>query len=318
LKAALDVYTLSTGRMTSPQQFVHDLSRFEMSFNGFYVDAKHVAFVSSGRLPVRAVGVDPAFPTWGDGARNWSGFLAPDAHPHAIDPASGVIVNWNNKPAPGFAAADDNFSYGPVQRSLLLSRGIGRGKQSVLSVVRAMNNAATQDLRAVVVWPAIDKVLSRVDAPDLQAAHVAEQIREWVAGGAHRLDLNNDGKVDDPGAGDLDAIWPRIADAVLSPVLGPLTDRLAALMERDDHPNSSGSAFIDGWYGYVLEGLANGDCGNGSPGVCASSLWTAIDAAGTPPLADATAERIQFAPGFLPVTMRWTNRPTYQQILSFR
>ena len=34
------------------------------------------------------------------------------AHPHGVDPASGLIVNWNNKPAPGFSAADDNWSYG--------------------------------------------------------------------------------------------------------------------------------------------------------------------------------------------------------------
>ena len=48
LKAALDVYDLSTGRLRTPQQFTHDLSRFEMSFNCFYVDSKHVAYVSIG------------------------------------------------------------------------------------------------------------------------------------------------------------------------------------------------------------------------------------------------------------------------------
>ena len=32
---------------------------------------------------------------------------------------------------------------------------------------------------------------------------------------------------------------------------------------------------------------------------------------------DATKERIRFAPGILQDTMRWTNRPTFQQVLSF-
>jgi Penicillin amidase len=329
LKAALDVYALSTGRMRSPQQFVHDLSRFEMSFNGFYVDSKHIAYVSCGRLPVRAPGVDPGFPTVGTGQYDWQGFLAPNAHPQAIDPASGVIVNWNNKPAPGFSSADDNFSYGSVHRSLLLSRGVQGGKQSVLSLVRDMNRAATEDLRAVEVWPTVVTMLQRAPAPSAHAQQVADEITAWSRAGASRLDRNLDGKVDDPGAGALDAVWPRLADAVLAPVLGPLTDRLAALMERDDHPNPNGSAFIDGWYGYVQKDLstilgttvpgpfANRYCGNGDPVACAKSLWAAIDSVGTPPPADATAERIQFAPGFLPVTMRWTNRPTYQQILSF-
>ena len=65
IKAALDVYDLSTGRLKSAQQFTHDLSRFEMSFNGFYVDSKHIAYVSSGRLPIRAAGVDPRLPDGG-------------------------------------------------------------------------------------------------------------------------------------------------------------------------------------------------------------------------------------------------------------
>jgi acyl-homoserine lactone acylase PvdQ len=340
LKAALDVYDLSTGRLRSPQQFTHDLSRFEMSFNGFYVDSKHIAYVSSGRLPIRAAGVDPGFPTVGTGAYDWKGFLAPAAHPQAIDPASGVIVNWNNKPAPGFAAADDNFAYGSVFRSLLLSRGVQAGKQSVVSLVRDMNRAATSDLRAVEVWPVVVAMLQRAPAPTARDAQLAELVTGWSRAGASRLDRNLDGKVDDPGAAILDAAWPKLADAVLAPVLGPLTDRLAALMERDDAPNPGGSAFIDGWYGYVQKDLstilgekvrgpfANRYCGAGDPTVCARSLWAALDAAGNELAAaqgpdpaswhaDATKERIRFAPGFLPVTMRWANRPTYQQILSF-
>jgi hypothetical protein len=111
-------------------------------------------------------------------------------------------------------------------------------------------------------------------------------------------------------------------------------------MEVDDAPNPNGSAFIDGWYGYVQKDLstvlgqsvqqpyANRSCGGGSATACAQSLWAAIDAAGnqlaaaqgpdpTQWHADATKERIHFAPGFLPLTMRWANRPTYQQVLSF-
>lgn len=329
LKAALDVYDLSTGRLRSAQQFTHDLSRFEMSFNGFYVDSKHIAFVSCGRIPARAVGVDPAFPTVGTGRYDWRGFLPPAGHPQAIDPKSGVIVNWNNKPAPGFSAADDNFSYGSVHRSLLLSRAVQGGKQSVLSLVNDMNRAATSDLRAVEVWPYVVSMLQRAPAPTLRDQQLADAVTAWARAGAPRLDLNGDGKVDDPGAGIMDAVWPKLADAVLAPVLGPLTDRLAELMERDDHPSPTGSAFIDGWYGYVQKDLstilgnrvqrpfANRYCGGGDPVECAKSLWAAIDGASEARQADANAERIQFAPGFLKTTMRWTNRPTFQQILSF-
>jgi len=333
LKAALDVYDLSTGRLKSPQQFTHDLSRFEMSFNGFYVDSKHIAFVSSGRLPLRATGVDPGLPTVGTGAYDWTGFLAPAAHPQAIDPPSGQIVNWNNKPAPAFASADDNFSYGSVQRSELLSRNLKPGKNTVLDVVNTMNKSASQDLRAVAVWPAVNAALAAAAAPSPQADQMRALVNAWLAKGASRLDLNLDGQVDSPGAAVLDATWAKIADGVLAPVLGPLTDRLAALMGRDDAPNANGSAYIDGWYGYVERdlrgtGFANRYCGGGDATTCAKGLWAALQAAGSELAAtegsdpaawrsDGTKERIRFAPGILPNTMRWTNRPTYQQILSF-
>ena len=340
LKAALDVYDLSTGRLKSAQQFTYDISRFEMSFNGFYVDSKHIAYVSAGRLPVRAAGVDPGFPTIGTGAYDWQGFLAPAKHPQAIDPASGEIVNWNNKPAPQFSSADDNFSYGQIQRVLLLQRNLKAGKNSIVDVVNTMNKAATQDLRATIVWPVIAQVLAKAAAPSPRAAAMKGLVDSWVQRGGERIDANGDGKVDDPGAAIIDAAWPKLADAVLTPVLGSLTDRLAALMERDNAPNPDGSSFIDGWYGYVDKDLrtllgqkvaapyANHYCGNGDVTTCAQELWAALDAAGAQlqaaqgadPAAwrsDATAERIQFAPGFLTTTMRWTNRPTYQQVLVF-
>jgi acyl-homoserine lactone acylase PvdQ len=332
LKAALDLYDLTTGRVKSAQQFTHDLSRFEMSFNGFYVDSKHIAYVSSGRLPIRAAGVDPGFPTVGTGAYDWTGFLAPAAHPQSIDPPSGAFVNWNNKPAPGFAAADDNFAYGSIHRSLLLSKNLKAGKNTVLDVVNTMNKAATQDLRAVAVWPAINAKLALTAAPSPRAEALRTIVNTWLQRGASRLDRTGDGKIDDPGAAILDAAWARLADGVLAPVLGTLTDQLAALMTRDDVPNANGSAYFAGWYGYVEKDLRGGYdnhyCGAGDATACSKGLWAALDAAGNDLAAaqgadpaawhsDAIKERIHFAPGILTATMRWTNRPTYQQILSF-
>jgi hypothetical protein len=60
---------------------------------------------------------------------------------------------------------------------------------------------------------------------------------------------------------------------------------------------------------------------------CAASLWAALDAAalelagaqGTDPAAwraDATKERIVFAPGILTRTMRGSNKPTFQQAIT--
>ncbi len=149
-----------------------------------------------------------------------------------------------------------------------------------------------------------------------------------------------DGRIDDPGAAVLDEAWPRIADAVMSPVLGPLLARLAQVHGRSDDAGPDGSAYIAGWYGYVDKDLrtllgqqVRGEfsrryCGAGVLASCRESLWAALDAAaaalessqGPAPSAwraDATTERIRFTSGILPDTMRWTNRPTFQQLMSF-
>jgi hypothetical protein len=69
-------------------------------------------------------------------------------------------------------------------------------------------------------------------------------------------------------------------------------------------------------------------CGIGMLDSCRTALWNALDLAGTtleaaqgpdPTTwrADATPERIRFSGGLLSDRMRWTNRPSFQQVISF-
>jgi acyl-homoserine lactone acylase PvdQ len=343
LLSAEGFYDLDTGKVTSAKTFVSAMSHVEFSFNWFYADDKDIAYFSSGRLPVRAPGTDPALPTIGTGQYEWQGFLRPSEHPQAIDPASGVLLNWNNKPAADVGAADSNLSYGSVQRVQLLTAKIAKRKKHTLaSVVSAMNESATQDLRVVEVWPVIRDVLK--SGPEPNATPLAQQsavlLDQWLKSGGSRIDANGDGKVDAAGAAIMDSAWPKLADAVLSPVLGPLTDRLAQLQGRSDDANDGGSSYISGWYGYVDKDLRTllGEsvrgpfstrfCGNGSLTTCRDALWAALGSAaaalaktqGNDPTqwrADANSERIVFTSGVLPDTMRWTNRPTFQQVITF-
>ena len=75
---------------------------------------------SSGRMPMRHPQVDLGPADQGHRqvrvARASSTGQAPARH----DPADGTIVNWNNKPARGWQAADDNWAYGSVHRNDLL------------------------------------------------------------------------------------------------------------------------------------------------------------------------------------------------------
>ena len=299
------------------------MNQVEFTFNWFYVDHEHIAYFSSGRLPERARGTDPSLPTLGTGAYEWRGFLSREEHPHVVDPDKGLLLNWNNSPAPGWGAADDNWSYGSVDHVELFTP-FARRDNHIENVVSVMNKAATQDDRAVLLWPVISRVLKTGPAPDPLTAQAAQLLDEWVAHGGSRLDRNLDGKIDEPGAAILDRAWTPLNKAVLRPVLGKLVN---------DIPREGWDSYVDKDLRTVLgdhvDGkFSRGYCGNGNLDVCRNDLWAALKRnvdrlafeRGPNPrlwLQDATAERITFFPGLIPNTMRMSNRPTFQQVVEF-
>jgi len=347
---ALAFADLNANRPHSARSFIQTMSQAEFTFNWFYADDRDIAVYSSGRLPVRSRGVDPGLPTLGTGRYEWRGFLPAQRHPHQTNAHSGVILNWNNKPAAGFAASDSNWSYGSIQRAQLLEDAIGKRirrakghKLTLTSVVAAMNEAATQDLRGAKLLRSLAGVLETGAAPNPRAARMLKLLRDWRTRGASRLDRTRDGKIDHPGAAIMDAAWPKIADAVMAPVLGSQLGALDELLPRDEPARSFGSSFGEGWYGYIDKDLRRvrgrrvrgpfktGFCGQGVLAACRAALWGALDAAGTELTnaqgsnpntwrADAGDERIVFEPGVLGPKhkMRWTNRPTFQQVIYFR
>lgn len=324
---------LDSNRVHSPAEFFRAVNQFGTTFNWPYIDSRQIAYFSSGKLPIMAPGTDPSLPTLGTGKYDWRGWLGLNAHPHMVAPRSDTLTNWNNKPAPGWGAASDNYNYGSVHR-VQLYRGFRPGMHES-NDVSIMNRAATEDLRALAVWPIIRRVLDGGPPPSGLAAQAANLIDRWRAHGASRIDVNLDGRIDDPGAAVMDAAWNGIARAVMSPVLGPLTNTLAQMM-----PTSSTPSFDPGWFGYVSKDLrtqlgmkvrgpySRRYCGHGRLRACRASLWAAIQAAamklsmseGANPSAwhsSATAERITFIPGLIPFSMRWTNRSTFQQVIEF-
>jgi acyl-homoserine lactone acylase PvdQ len=339
LTAAYSFMDLNRNTVHDAKSFLKTMSTFPLTFNWFYADNKNIAMFSSGKVPLRAANVNMGLPTKGTGEYEWRGTVAAKDHPQGIDPKGGVIANWNNKPGRGWPSADDTWDYQSTYRVDLLTRALPAGKVTLPQVVNAMNKAATQDIRAVVVQPTISQLLrGGAAAPSARDQKLLDLLDAWTAAGGSRLDKDLDGKVDDPGAAIMDAAWPKMADAVLSPVIGPLTDQLATLVSRSQGANPGGSAYAAGWYGYVWKDLrllvapeVNGPystayCGAGNIQACRTSIWAAVDAAGNDLAAvqgadpsawraDATRERISF--GLLPTTMRWANRPTFQQVITF-
>jgi acyl-homoserine lactone acylase PvdQ len=331
---------MTEGNASTPQDFWRVANQFDFSFNWIYASRRNIAYFSSGKLPVRPRGLDRMLPTLGTGQYEWRGFLSRLQHPHGVGGPGGLLLSWNNKSAPGFMHGD-NLHRGSVHRAEMLD-GFPR-RVGIEDVVSVMNRAATEDPRATEVWPVIARVLQGGPPPDALTGQAAALVSAWSGRGGSRLDADLDGSIDDPGAAVMDAAWNRLADATLAPVLGPLTADLASLTPRDEPPyrdGGNGSSFDSGWYGYVDKDLRTllGDrvrgrfnlryCGAGSLDACRASLWTALQAAaaelaaaqGPDPSAwraDATLDRINFQPGLIPDTMRWANRPTFQQVIRF-
>ena len=128
LTAAYSFMDLNTNTVHDAKSFLKTMSTFPLTFNWFYADDKNIAMFSSGKVPLRAANVNLGLPTNGNGDHEWRGFVAAKDHPQGIDPKSGVIANWNNKPGRGWPSADDTWDYQSTYRVDLLTARSPRGR----------------------------------------------------------------------------------------------------------------------------------------------------------------------------------------------
>ena len=247
-------------------------------FNWAYVDADHIAYYLSGWYPQRAAKdlarlPDPRHRANTTGRAltrnctraNGSRF---EAHPNAIDPT--FLVSWNNKQAPRLRRGRRQVRLRldlphAADPQLHRSRSRRRAKRwRPTQLVSAMDEAATQDIRSVQLWPILKQALGSPSDPQLQAA-IAE-LDSWYADGGHRRDLNNT-SISEPGSYEhneaitlMDAWWPKLLEAEFQP--GARRRRRSASCagcSNSAQPNPGGEPtapdFADGWYGYVSKDL---------------------------------------------------------------
>ena len=267
--SALGFFCLNDPACTKDaESFREGVDDINFAFNWAYVDSKDIAYQLSGAYPQRAKGTSPDFPILGTGEYDWVGFdpelytmkLVPkDKRPHAVNQK--YLVSWNNKQAPGWAAADDMWTYGTVHRSQMLEafvrRGLAKGRKMELhELVQAMEEPASQDLRALRVLPAVRRAIGKPKDPKLRDALTL--LETWRRNGAHRRDLDKDGAYDDDAAVTLmDAWWPLLARRALERSLGAEASKelqtLAAV--GDERTSPAAPDYFGAWYGYVEKDL---------------------------------------------------------------
>jgi acyl-homoserine lactone acylase PvdQ len=318
-------------------EIIHNATDFQRAagkntgtFNWAYVDSKNVAYYMSGKLPARNPHVDPNFPTWGTGAWDWQGFVpsdlsAADVHPRASTIpagsgevngtlANGIFTSWNNKPAPGFSAADSNFAYGPVYRVQSLSdrlKAILKTRVATpADVVNAMEDGGSVDLDGSQLVGPIAAALrgASLTSPEKQVLGILQSWSKdkfWGSGvpGAHRRDRSGSGSYEQGNAvAIMDKLYPRLAHAVFDPWLAPanagepdIFGQLTGMVSLNDLPRAQGSAYDGGWEGYLQRSLqqavnpaiahgysqaycgGNGTGGNGELASCQAALKSALD-----------------------------------------
>jgi acyl-homoserine lactone acylase PvdQ len=359
----------------SATDFQHVMSKTNFTFNWFYVDDRDIAYFNSGDNPVRAAGTDPEFPAWGTGQYDWQGWdpVLPEngtglaggtniadytpfsQHPQVIN--QDYLSSWNNKQAPGYRAAEDNYSYGPNHRVQSLNERIEAGisggkKMSLADLISAMEDGGSVDLRGSQALPLMLDVIDSSGSLTPSEQSAVNQLRAWVASGAHRRDnAPQDSHYDNADAiAILDAWWPKALTAAFKPALGDdLFNKVQAEIGFDDPPGPLGSSYIAGWEGYVnkdlrdllgrsvLDPFSRGYCGEGVLATCRSELLTSLDGAidqaqnhpeqlypqaggcftGGGGDSQMCHDAIQFRPiGAVSVKpMEWINRPTWQQVV---
>jgi acyl-homoserine lactone acylase PvdQ len=262
------------------QSWMNGASKILYTFNWFYVDTKDTGYYVSGLDPIRPSNVDPNLPTWGTGRSEWHGYLAASKHVQEVNPAQGYFVSWNNKPAPGFAAADDQYGYGQVFRSIMLTRQLDNqlaahaGKLTRSDVVIAMETAASQDLDGITVLATLLDYLDQHPVTSPALNRMLDLVRDWIADGSHRLkaDPADTEYAHAAAVAIADELMPNLIRALYDPILrqggisgvgstgGATTAGYKVLpMQFVNTPNSGGahlgSAYDGGYESYLVATL---------------------------------------------------------------
>jgi acyl-homoserine lactone acylase PvdQ len=303
------------GFVNSPQTFQQAASNINYTFNWFYVDSKHNAYVNSGANPVRPANVDPSLPIAATAADEWTGwdpttntaaYTPASQHPQSID--QDYYANWNNKQVHGFASS--GFGNGSVHRGDLLDSQLKAAMAAGTKITRAgltqmMEKAALTDLRGTFVLPDILAVIDTATVTDATQAAAVAELKTWLAGGALRTETNAGSKTyaDAEAIRIMDAWWPLLVRAEFQPGMGTaLYNALTTVLQVDEAPDGNtsggngqvenirhkGSSFQYGWWSYVDKdlravldrsvagGLGQKFCGAGVLADCRTALLTSL------------------------------------------
>ena len=139
--------------------------------------AGRIGMYLTGRTPIRRAGngMLPA-PGW-DGSHDWTGWIPFDALPHVEDPASGGIVNANNRPAPPGGPAFLGHDWPDDGRFRRIAALLAGRPQHDAAGFAAMQRDTRSSLAAELLGP--EALLRRIARPEGAAGTAWDLLLAW-------------------------------------------------------------------------------------------------------------------------------------------
>lgn len=141
-----------------------------VTFNLFFATVGgEVGYFYTGKVPVRAAEIDPRLPTPLDPKTDWRGFIPHERMPHVVNPKSGLLANWNNKPAAWWPNGDTPV-WGKLFRNQVLLESLPAGKLDRQDLeMAAWSIARKESWSNSAFWPDMRQALDEADMTPLEA-----------------------------------------------------------------------------------------------------------------------------------------------------
>ncbi len=132
IAALIDLYSAKSARDIETA-----ITRVPVTFNFFFATTRgEYGYRYAGLVPLRAKGHDPRFPTPSGPNTDWTGYVSSSQMPHTDATKSGILANWNNKPASWWPNLDTPVWGSPFRNEVLLA-ALPQGKLGRFDLERA-------------------------------------------------------------------------------------------------------------------------------------------------------------------------------------
>ncbi|MFK7731966.1 MAG: penicillin acylase family protein [Pseudomonadales bacterium] len=188
---------MHSGRASTPQEWLEYADDAALNINWYYADRKgNIAYAFVGHYPERSAGADNRFPSNGDGSGNWGETQSFSKNPHKVNPESGYIANWNNKPAQGVLNPDEFwYSWSTADRVDYLHTAIdAQDKMTPEQAWDVVEGSSYGDINIRYFLPLIETAAQQHSNSSVRSAQ--QLLSAWDK---HSRDADGDGFYDGPG-----------------------------------------------------------------------------------------------------------------------